>query len=280
MPFQYQRNPFRTSEQVVMTDGCHETGAKDLGFNNMEFGTQVFAVESGTVAFIRRDAQCFSRPTENPNDGANMWEVFDINTNDTIVTFDRSSLQSIENARRLLPDMCGANEIVVRGSDNFFTVYAHVLPSNNLAVGSIIRTGDLLGEIDDSALVSGPHIHFERIRPNPDFDPTNPFNSPYWTNGGTCNWTMFNVSGIVPTPQNGWVEDEDSGIWYAYINRTRQRNRFVSTNNIRWYYVDNNGFYPGSFYYFDNDPNRQYFRLWWAPNRTWYRWNGSEWVIE
>ncbi|MDJ1476237.1 hypothetical protein QBX67_13165 [Bacillus sp. LS15-K4] len=277
MPFQYQFNPFRTTEQVVMTDGCHQIGAKDLGFNNMEFGTQVFAVESGTVVFIRRDAQCFSRPTEDPNDNPNIWELYNINTNEQIFTFNRDSQESINNARALIPPECGANQIVVRGSDNFFTSYVHVLPSNNLAVGSIVRIGDLLGEIDNSALVSGPHIHFERIRPNPNFDPINPFNSPYWINGGTCNWTMFYVTGIVPTPSNGWVEDTDNETWYYYINGVRQKNTYKKSYD-KWYWLGDDGAITGSYYYYDND--KQYYRLWWVPTRKWYKWINSNWVLE
>jgi len=281
LPFQYQLTPFNTPEQVQMGPlGCHGFvgGAKDLSFNDMEFGEQVYAVESGTVVFIRNNATCFSRPTPDPNDDPNIWELFDYSTNTVRLTFNITDLDDIRRASSMIPPDCPANEIVVRGSDNFFTNYVHVYPSNNLTVGSTVQIGDFLGNIDNSSLVTGPHIHFVRYRPNPNFDQDNPDVSPFWSNGGTCNWTMFNVTGIDLIPKNGWVKDEDSGIWYVYINGIRQKNRFVSTNNITWYWVNNNGFYTGSYYYYDN--TKKYYRLWWTPTQRWYRWNGSAWVLE
>ncbi|MGG5795948.1 M23 family metallopeptidase [Bacillus cereus] len=281
MPFQYQRNPFNTTEQVKMYYGCHEIGAKDFGFDSMEdFGTQVFAVESGTVVFINRDSHCFSRQTPSPNDDKNLWELYDSNDNNKqLLTFYRNNDESVRKAIIDAPEMCQPNEIVVRGSDNYFTSYVHVLPDNDLAVGSEIQIGDSLGKVDRSGIVTGPHVHFERIIPNPDFDPINPDNSPFWINGGTCNWTMFTVADITPTPQdNDWVEDEDSGNWYAYINGTRQRNRFVTLNKTDWFLVDENGVYTGSYYSFDKIKN--YYRLWWDPKQKWYKWVNSKWVLE
>jgi hypothetical protein len=250
LPYQYQRTPFNMSQQVQMYQDCHgfASGAKDIGFNGMRWGESVFAVESGTVVFIERNSNCFSRitspTTADPND-------------------------------RTIPGCGRANEIVIRGHDGFFTNYVHVLPSGNLSVGSTVQVGNFLGTIDNSAITNGPHVHLVRYRRNPDFDPNNPNASPFWQNGGTCNWTMFNVMGITPTPSNGWVQDEDSGNWYYYANGIRQTNQWILTNNT-YYQVNNNGVYTGSYYFFDDTTQTWY---WWNNStQTWYFWNGTRWV--
>ncbi|MFB5285125.1 hypothetical protein [Peribacillus sp. Hz7] len=275
MPYQYQRTPFNTLQQVQMGPlGCHgfASGAKDLGFNDMQFGEPVFAVEDGTVVFVRRDAICFSET--DPND-PNIVRLIDRSTNTVRLSFNRNNLDEIRRASEMIPPECGANEIVVRGSDGFFTDYVHVLPSNNLGVGSIVQAGTLLGGVDNSSLTTGPHVHLTRYRPNPDFDPNNPNVSPFWQNGGTCNWTMFNVVGITPTPRNGWVQDEDSGNWYYYLNDIRQTNQWIQTGNT-YFEVDSTGVWTGSYYFFDDTTQTWY---WWDNStQRWSYWDGTTWV--
>lgn len=264
MPYQYQRTPFNTTQTVRMYQGCHGgtfnnqviSSARDIGFDGIQYGSQVFAVEDGTVVFIEKNSNCFSKFISSTK-------------------FDQNN--RVDRNNQPNPNCGQANEVIVRGADGYFTSYVHVLPSSNLTVGSTVQVGTLLGTIDNSAITSGPHVHLARFKPNPKFDPNDFFASPYWQNGGTCKWTMFNVTGIDITPKNGWVLDEDSGTWYYYNNGIRQTNQFISTNGT-WYYVNNIGAYTGSYYYFDN--TRQYYRLWWTPTQRWYRWNGSMWVLE
>jgi len=279
LPYQYQRTPFNPSQQAQMATllGCHgiPRGAKDLFSNGLQFEDPVFAVEGGTVVFVQRNATCFSRPTPNPDDDPNVWELFDFNRNIARLTFNIRSDDDIRRASNMIPPECDANRIVVRGDDGFFTEYVHVLPNNNLAINSRVEVGDTLGRVDNSALVTGPHVHLARYRPNPNFDPNNPNVSPYSQNGGTCNWTMFNVVEIDITPRNGWVEDEDSRNWYYYVNGIRQTNQWILTQGT-YYQVDSTGVYTGSRYFFDNTTQRW---LWFdSATQRWFRWDGTTWV--
>ena len=250
MPYQYQRTPFNTSQQVQMYQGCHGfvSGAKDIGFSGMQWGEPVFAVEDGTVVAIVRDSTCFS-PITSPTQA--------------------------DPTRRVPAGCLEANYITIRGNDGFFTDYVHVLPSSELGVGSTVQAGTFLGSVDNSAETTGPHVHLVRYRPNPDFDPNNPNVSPFWQNGGTCNWTMFNVIGITPAPRNGWVQDEDSGYWYYYVNGVRQTNQWVQTGNI-YYQLNNIGIWTGSYYFFDDTTQTWY---WWDNfTQRWFYWDGASWL--
>ncbi|WP_340598709.1 M23 family metallopeptidase [Priestia megaterium] len=243
MPYQYQRTPFDTTQQVRMYQGCHgfSSGAKDIGFYGMQWGEPVYAVEAGTVVYIKSDSDCFSQ---------------------------------ITSPTSAIPAQClTSNNIVVRSNDGFFTDYVHVLPNSNLRVGSTIQVGTLLGKVDNSAQTSGPHVHLVRYKPKSDYNPGAP---DYWLNGGTCNWTMFNVAGITPSPiSNGWVQDEDSGRWYYYVNGVRQTNQWVQTGNT-YYELDSTGAWTGSYYYFDTNAQRWY---WWNNSaQKWYYWDGTRWL--
>lgn len=250
MPYQYQRTPFNTAQRVEMYQGCHgfASGAKDIGFSGMQWEESVFAVENGTVVFINRDSNCFS-PIISPTEA--------------------------DPSQRTPPDCEEANEIVIIGDDGFFTEYVHVLPSDNLNVGSTVQMGTFLGTVDNSAITTGPHVHLARYNPNNNFDPNNPFVSPYWQNGGTCNWTMFNVAGITPPPSNGWVLDEDSGSWYYYVNGIRQTNQWVLTGNT-YYQLNDIGVWTGSYYFFDGDQQTWFWRD--EPGQQWSYWDGTIWI--
>ncbi|WP_042461312.1 M23 family metallopeptidase [Neobacillus dielmonensis] len=251
MPYQYQRTPFNTAQEVQMWGVCHgfASGAKDIGYSGMRWGENVYAVEAGTVVFLEGNSGCKS-PMTSPT--------------------------SADPAGRSPAGCLEANEVVIRGDDGFFTEYVHVLPRMILTVGSRVQAGTLLGAVDNSAETNGPHVHLVRYFPNPDFDINNPFVSPYWQNGGTCNWTMFNVTGITPAPSNGWVEDEDSGNWYYYDNNIRQTDQWIQTGNT-YYQVDNNGVYTGSHIFFD-DASQTWF--WFdGPGQVWRYWNGTNWVL-
>ncbi|AAT59231.1 M23 family peptidase [Bacillus anthracis] len=253
MPYQYQRTPFNTSSQPVrMYQGCHGFatggGAKDLGFYFMEWGEPVYAVESGTVVYTKSNSTCFSKKT---------------------------SPTSADPSQRNPPDCAESNHVAIRGSDGFFTEYVHVLPSNNLTVGSTVQAGALIGTVDNSAITTGPHVHLARYFPKSDYKIGD---NNYWQSGGTCNWTMFNVIDITPPPiYNGWVKDEDSGNWYYYINGIRQTNQWIQGSNNYYYQLNNNGVWTGSYYYWDSTTQTWY---WWNNStRTWYYWDGTSWKL-
>ncbi|WP_368904997.1 M23 family metallopeptidase [Bacillus wiedmannii] len=253
MPYQYQRTPFNPpmTEPVRMYQGCHGqfNSAKDIGFYNSVWGVSVYAVEDGTVVYTKGDSNCKS-PIIN------------------------STSANPDPAVRNPPGCLTANLIAIRGNDGFFTEYVHVVPRDNLSFNSVVKAGDFIGTVDNSAQTSGPHVHLTRYYPNTNYIPGN---SDYWQNGGTCNWTMFNVIGITPTPiRNGWVEDEAGGNWYYYVNAIRQTNKWVLTNNV-YYQLDSTGVWTGSYYYFDTAAQKWY---WWNNfTQTWYYWNGTAWII-
>lgn len=87
---------------------------------------------------------------------------------------------------------------------------------------------------------------------------------------------MFNVVGITPTPRNGWVQDEDSGNWYYYLNGICQTNQWIQTGNT-YYEVDSTGVWTGSYYFFDDITQTWY---WWDNStQRWFYWDGTTWVL-
>lgn len=54
-----------------------------------------------------------------------------------------------------------ANMVIVRGTDQFLTVYAHVSPS--VSPGTSVKTGDNIGDVDLSGDSSGRHVHLARL---------------------------------------------------------------------------------------------------------------------
>ncbi|EMN7732539.1 peptidoglycan DD-metalloendopeptidase family protein [Bacillus cereus] len=133
----YPRHPFDTSARVFITQDCKpdHQGAKDLNFVGMPHGTPVFSMEAGVVVDIRRNRP--HCPTSN------------------------------------CPGF--ANNVVVLGSDDFYTEYAHITPVRypdwawfipKMEIGRSIGVGDLLGFVDNSGYTIGdPSIHIGRYTP-------------------------------------------------------------------------------------------------------------------
>ena len=56
------------------------------------------------------------------------------------------------------------NIIIIDHQNGIHTWYAH-LNGIDVAVGDIVKKGDLIGELGDTGYVTGPHLHFE-VREN------------------------------------------------------------------------------------------------------------------
>jgi murein DD-endopeptidase MepM/ murein hydrolase activator NlpD len=54
-----------------------------------------------------------------------------------------------------------ANCVIVRGSDQLLTVYAHVSPS--VSAADAVATGDKIGDVDLSGDSTGRHVHLARL---------------------------------------------------------------------------------------------------------------------
>ncbi|PEY28154.1 hypothetical protein CN354_28425 [Bacillus cereus] len=225
MPLPYQRTPFNSNTPVFVAKDCHTFGARDIGFNGIQWqtmraingvvqfgsdgrilfngtGTPVYAVEPGTVVFVNRTTTCY----------------------------DIEAVQCNED-----------HSIVIRGSDGYFTEYAHVYPSNVINVGSIVAQGAFLGNVDNSGNTTGPHVHFARWNSNPNWNPS--ANNPYgWQqNGATCEWTM---NGLVPFRYTGWWRWSDR--WFYIINGTGYRIGWYTIGTTEWRF-DNVGAWTGWF---------------------------------
>ncbi|PNQ85918.1 M23 family peptidase [Paenibacillus polymyxa] len=133
----YCRHPFNTSERIWVTQGCgpgHIPPGKDLVFNGISYsgqtahglGTPVYAMESGTVRFIRRGLPHCPDPNNCPG-------------ND--------------------------NMILVEGSDRYYTGYHHVRPDSSIVENMSIPRGRFLGTVDDSGRSYGAHVHIGRYSP-------------------------------------------------------------------------------------------------------------------
>ncbi|MPQ26508.1 M23 family metallopeptidase [Bacillus paralicheniformis] len=183
----YCRHPFNTSQRVRVAQDCHtgHQGAKDLNFvmpdgKPMPLGTPVFAMESGTVAEVRRGL-----PPSPTSAG--------------------------------LP-----NNVVIKGSDGFYTEYAHITPGKRpnpftpgsamfwyyynkpLTIGNFIKEGDLLGWVDNSGHTIGdPVIHIGRYDPG---DARTLHDRP-----SPCNWYIHGVDAPYidpfcdPGAYSGWA---------------------------------------------------------------------------
>jgi len=57
------------------------------------------------------------------------------------------------------------NVVVLKHADDLYTVYAH-LSKIDVETGQAVSTGDLLGEVGQSGVAVGPHLHFEVRRGN------------------------------------------------------------------------------------------------------------------
>ncbi|MFE7812529.1 M23 family metallopeptidase [Streptomyces sp. NPDC057433] len=153
----YPRHPFATSSPVVVSQGCgpHHV-AKDLRFDGTGWfsvdpnipdspnPTKVFAMESGVVVNYR--INCPHCPDSN-------------------------------NCPKF------ANMILVRGSDGYYTEYAHVSGTHMLP-GLEITQGKLLGWVDNSGVTTGPHVHIGRSAPG---------DAATWFQRLVCDWRVQGV---------------------------------------------------------------------------------------
>lgn len=257
MPLPYQRTPFNSNRPVFVSNDCHQFGARDLGFNGIQWqtmraingvvqfgndgrilfdgvGTPVYAVEPGTVVFVNRTTTCY------------------------------------DNRQNIGQGQCGqAHSVIVRGSDGYFTEYAHVYPSNDINVGSVVQQGTFLGNVDNSGNTTGPHVHFARWNPNPNWNPSpnNPYG--YSQNGATCEWTM---NGLVPFGYTGWWRW--SGRFFYIINGSGYYFPGYNTIGNIAYEFDNIGAWTGWHIYQGNT----YFRTQngFGPLQTgWLCWRGT-----
>lgn len=160
----YCRHPFNTSARGVrVTNPCKpgHEGAKDLNFPGMPYGTPVFAMESGVVVEARRDRI--------PCQGS--------------------------------PPDCLPNNVVVQGSDGFYTEYAHVKPFRNpylsprpsIGIGRQIRAGQLLGYVDNSGPTQGdPVVHIARYTPGS--------SETWYSRPSPCDWYIHRVDAPYTDP--------------------------------------------------------------------------------
>jgi len=234
LPYQYQRTPFDPSRgQVKIRQNCHDWGARDLSFDGMPWNEPVYAVEAGTIVSLNRNFNCYSNEPD-PNYPGLLkpkWRTDD-NSQD-----------------------CWAHFIVVQGKDRYFTEYAHVMPAPGITVGTVVRAGTWIGNVDSSGPTQGPHVHFARwipqlnYAPNPNAFPVDArYRGDYidWNRNGTCDWTMVGVDAT------GWVQQNEK--WYYYVNGTGQTGQ---TGTYRWAYdssdnrsyeFDSNGAWTGWYY--------------------------------
>ena len=240
MSYQYQRTPFPL-RQARMYQDCHTWGAKDIGADNIQWGEPVYAVEDGTVVFIYSSSTCFSTITS-----------------PTTATPPPSNTPN-----------CFINSVVIRGNDGFFTEYGHVKARTDLALCSTVQAGTWIGNVDNSAFTSAPHVHLARYTPNSAYQCSATDNSFRGNPQGataTCDWTMCDVIDISPPPtNNGWVLQNEK--WYYYVNCVLQTGWIQDGPN--WYWLDSTGAWTGvlwsggNFYLFYGD--------------SWWFWNGTSW---
>lgn len=170
----YCRHPFNTTSQVIVTQPCgpgHE-GAKDLNFFGMPYGTPVYAMESGSVAEIRRGLPSSPTSAGLPNNVV-------VKGMDQFYT-EYAHITPVQTAPNHFPP-----ESVVMFWANF---------NRPLKIGSRIRKGDLLGWVDKSGYTTGsPTIHIGRYDPG---DLPTLHSRP-----SSCNWYIHGVDAPIIMPE-------------------------------------------------------------------------------
>lgn len=124
---------------------------------------------------------------------------------------ENSSLSHRHDQVDKAPD-CLPNNVVVQGSDGFFTEYAHITPvrrrpnhalpgstlywmwyNRPLTIGNPIRTGDLLGWVDNSGRTEGdPVVHIARYTPGPI--------ETLYSRHSPCDWYIHGVDSPLMIP--------------------------------------------------------------------------------
>ncbi|NRD79554.1 peptidoglycan DD-metalloendopeptidase family protein [Bacillus sp. BRMEA1] len=219
-----------------MYQDCHIWGARDLGFDGIQWGEPVYAVEAGTLVFVYGDSTCFSTQPD----------------------------PDFPNSNRVIPRQCSdANGIAILGDDGFFTEYIHVdpVPGLQARLCKRIQAGELIGHVGQSGYTTGPHVHFARYIPKSSYRCSSAGSgdssyrgNPMGTNA-TCNWTMVGIY-----PENfssvNWVQQ--NGKNYGYNNGVLSKGWIFDRSRGpvgRWYLQDDTGAWTGwlweqgSYYY-------------------------------
>ncbi len=77
----------------------------------------------------------------------------------SVFAIERGEVSGVESGMSQGDDH--ANMVIVRGTDQMLTVYAHVSPS--VKAGDKVNQDDVLGTVDLSGESSGVHVHLARL---------------------------------------------------------------------------------------------------------------------
>lgn len=103
--------------------GPEHLGARDLGFPGIRYGSPVYAIEKGTVRYLRQNSVHCAEGAPCPNED---------------------------------------NMVLIEGNDHGYTGYHHVKSIPEIHTGMFVQAGQLIGHIDDSGRTSVPHLHLAR----------------------------------------------------------------------------------------------------------------------
>ena len=158
------------------------------------------------------------------------------------------------------------NVVVIGHVNEMYTLYAH-LSKVNVQVGEIVIVGDQIGEVGDSGVATGSHLHFEVRKGGDGTDYFSTQNPEIWVepnkgeNGESLGTISFSIEGQDASPQ--FVEF--TARYFRDKNGPKIKSHYITTYAKDMMLLDENaalGDLPPGFYYVALKHNGYLYERW------------------
>jgi len=158
------------------------------------------------------------------------------------------------------------NVIVIRHADEMYTLYAH-LSKIDVKEGDVVKAGDMIGEVGQSGVAIGSHLHFE-VRKGGDgkdyFSTQNPelWLIPNQDDGGN---SLGAISFAIEDQNSKFQFAQFTARYYLDKNGPKIKSHYVVTYSKDMMLLDENaalGDLPAGYYYVALKYNGQFYERW------------------